>query len=383
MKAKKSAAIALCALALFTIPANEADAKTPGATHCYGGVCHRILTIQETAARIGLPTRMYTSHYDSCERDPFNPCGLTSSGAEFRPDLPDNAASSVYPDGTIILVYNAASRTAAVVRVNSLGPFKGNRLLDVSRATAERLGFAGAGVAQLFVTVLKAPTHKETRYQGWRKYAPVPGFIGRMRTLDEAIARSTGQIGGSLPPLRPILAMAPGQAKQRPLLPELPMTSSVGRFAVGVVSSFTPKVPAVQAEPAKTAAKTAAGDTRAVGTPAMVKAGQAQKVAETEIASAASKDPEVSVFVAPLPKLAKPKVIAGLAAATPPAKGPKRVREERKVGGAPNALKGRITPAMQRSLESRQHRMGLATGSQRDAQKCRAKARDPAACDGN
>jgi len=148
-----------------------------------------VLTLAETEAQVGRLRRLRASHYDHCRRDRFNPCGLTSSGEVFRPDAADNTASSIHPDGTILVVRNPATQLAAVVRVNNFGPFRGNRQLDVSRATAERLGFRKRGVAELEVLVVQAPTPEEARYKRQRRYDPVPGFIGRTASIESAFMR--------------------------------------------------------------------------------------------------------------------------------------------------------------------------------------------------
>jgi rare lipoprotein A len=176
------------ALAFLALP-SIADAKSPGHRHCAVGVCHRVMTLAETEAQIGKVRRLTASHYDDCHHDRFNPCGLTSSGEVFRADKPDNAASAIHPDGTILLLRNPATGLAAVVRVNNFGPFHRNRKLDVSRATAERLGFARRGVASLEVMIVHAPTAAETRYARKRHYDPVPGFIGSAATFDTAYQR--------------------------------------------------------------------------------------------------------------------------------------------------------------------------------------------------
>lgn len=165
---------------------NPAAAKSPGHRHCYGDVCHRVMSLAQTAESIGKISKIVASHYDDCHKDRFNPCGLTSSGETFRPDEPNNAASAIHPDGTILLLRNAATQRTAVVRVNNFGPFKGNRRLDVSRATAERLAFAGHGVATLDVMVSYAPTPEEARYKARRRYPAVPGFIGRTASIEQA-----------------------------------------------------------------------------------------------------------------------------------------------------------------------------------------------------
>ena len=165
-------------------------AKTPGKTYCFGGVCHRVLTLSETRARVGKKTSALTSYYDDCRADRFNPCGLTSSGALFRPGKADNAASPIYPNGTKLLVFNPRNGRAAVVRVNNAGPYKGRRMLDVSRGAATKLGFRHSGVARLIVKVVKAPTPAEARYRARRAYAPVPGYIGQFDSIGAALAAS-------------------------------------------------------------------------------------------------------------------------------------------------------------------------------------------------
>jgi rare lipoprotein A len=182
-------ALSLVALAVMALPvriATQAEAKTPGSTYCYHGICHRVKTIEETRSLVGRQQSIEASHYDDCTRDRYNPCGLTSSGERFRPDRPDNTASPIYPDGTTLLVWNPETKHALVVRVNNAGPYHGNRKLDLSVAAAEKLGFKGKGVAKLRVKVVKAPEPEEAKYSKHRSYAHVPGDIGEYSSVDEA-----------------------------------------------------------------------------------------------------------------------------------------------------------------------------------------------------
>ena len=182
-------ALSLVALAVMALPvriATQAEAKTPGSTYCYHGICHRVKTIEETRSLVGLQQSIEASHYDDCTRDRYNPCGLTSSGERFRPDRPDNTASPIYPDGTTLLVWNPETKHALVVRVNNAGPYHGNRKLDLSVAAAEKLGFKDKGVAKLRVKVVKAPEPEEAKYSKLRNYAHVPGDIGEYSSVDEA-----------------------------------------------------------------------------------------------------------------------------------------------------------------------------------------------------
>lgn len=172
-----------------------ADAKSPGTRYCFHGYCHRVGTLAQTDTLVGWRGYLLASYYDSCHLDRLNPCGLTSSGAVFRPDLPDNAASPLLPDGTVILAYNPKTGDASVLRITNAGPYSGRRKLDVSRAAAEKLGFRRQGVAALVVSVLQSPTKTEASYVRRRVYPSVPGYLGRFETFDVAIEAAQERLG--------------------------------------------------------------------------------------------------------------------------------------------------------------------------------------------
>ena len=171
---------------MFGANGTAAIAKTPGETYCYNETCRRVRTLAETAALVGQRLTLKASFYDHCARDRFNPCSLTSSGEVFRADAADNAASPDLPDGTSLLLFNPATQMAAVVRINNAGPYRGDRQLDVSRGTAEALGFHTRGLAALEAIVLQAPGRVEARYRHLRRYESTAGFIGAFASLDEA-----------------------------------------------------------------------------------------------------------------------------------------------------------------------------------------------------
>ncbi len=194
---------ALGALLLSTgLSGDRAEAKTPGKSYCFYGKCHRVKTIEETEALIGSEETIMASHYDSCKRDRYNPCGLTSSGAVFDSEAPDNAASPVYPDGTTVLVWSPETKVSLVLRINNAGPYWGDRKLDVSRKAAEVLGFAGNGVAKLKLRVIDAPTAEEATYRKNRNYDPVPGYIGAYASVDDAVtgAANAYKVAGLVSP---------------------------------------------------------------------------------------------------------------------------------------------------------------------------------------
>ena len=144
-------------LAGFALADGAAFAKTPGKTYCINGVCHRVKTMAEMDTLVGHEEVVVASYYDDCKVDKHNPCTALSSGEDFRPDLPDNAASPVYPNGTILILSNPKTEKQVLVRINNSGPYKKGRMLDVSRAAAEALGFKKMGTATLKVTVISGP----------------------------------------------------------------------------------------------------------------------------------------------------------------------------------------------------------------------------------
>jgi len=76
---------------------------------------------------------------------PFNPRALT-------------AASFAYPLGTTIVVTNDANGNQVTVEVTDRGPAMHlGRLLDLSEAAAERLGYTRQGLAYVSVRVVSAP----------------------------------------------------------------------------------------------------------------------------------------------------------------------------------------------------------------------------------
>ena len=77
----------------------------------------------------------------------------TASGEPFDPTQL-TAAHRTLPFGTIVRVTLSRTGESVDVRINDRGPFHGKRVIDVSRAAAERIGLVGAGVADVVVTRL-------------------------------------------------------------------------------------------------------------------------------------------------------------------------------------------------------------------------------------
>ena len=269
----------------------SAEAKTPGKTYCFYGKCHRVRTIAETQRLVGTEETVMASHYDSCKRDRYNPCGLTSSGEKFNPEAADNAASPVYPDGTTLLVWSPDTRASIVLRVNNAGPYWGNRRLDVSRKAAEVLGFAKRGVAKLKIRVIGAPTVEEARYKRNRTYDPVPGYIGEFASLDDAqTAAATAYMVAGLPsPLPAPTVLGLGNPTQ---VAGAAGTQSGAALVVPTVLAAAETVPSEEAEPVA-ATPAVVAPVKVAGFAAVAEAVKAEaKVVERVAVVAAVADPE-------------------------------------------------------------------------------------------
>jgi len=107
-----------------------------------------------TAVKIGKPytvegqsyTPQYDVHYDKIGMaswyGPGFHGGKTANGERFdQDDL--TAASPTLPLPSMVRVTNLANGKSAVVRINDRGPFKDNRIIDLSRASAQTLGITG------------------------------------------------------------------------------------------------------------------------------------------------------------------------------------------------------------------------------------------------
>lgn len=79
----------------------------------------------------------------------------TASGERF--DMQElTAAHRTLPFGTLVRVKHLKNGREVVVRINDRGPFRKGRVIDVSRAAAERLGMLSQGVGRVSLEVLSS-----------------------------------------------------------------------------------------------------------------------------------------------------------------------------------------------------------------------------------
>lgn len=79
---------------------------------------------------------------------------VTASGEIFDPDAL-TAAHKTLPFGTVVEVENLANGNTVEVTINDRGPYVDNRIIDLSEAAAEELGFTDEGTAYVKVVVLE------------------------------------------------------------------------------------------------------------------------------------------------------------------------------------------------------------------------------------
>ena len=72
------------------------------------------------------------------------------------------AAHKTMPIPAWVRVTNLDNQRSVILRVNDRGPFVGDRILDLSWAAAERLGYASQGTAPLQMEVLVVPEEDAT-----------------------------------------------------------------------------------------------------------------------------------------------------------------------------------------------------------------------------
>jgi rare lipoprotein A len=78
----------------------------------------------------------------------------TASGDIYDPTAM-TAAHQDLPFGTVVEVINLENEKSVKVTINDRGPFVGQRIIDLSRAAAERLGFVEDGLVMVELKVIE------------------------------------------------------------------------------------------------------------------------------------------------------------------------------------------------------------------------------------
>lgn len=110
-------------------------------------------TAQHTGTR-GLPQKRGTASYYA---DKF--VGRTTANGEVFDQSALTAAHRTLPFGTRVraIRVDGPRRPSVVVRINDRGPFKGNRIIDLSKSAARRLRMLPDGLAEVQLEVVSYP----------------------------------------------------------------------------------------------------------------------------------------------------------------------------------------------------------------------------------
>ncbi|MDT0294226.1 septal ring lytic transglycosylase RlpA family protein [Mesonia ostreae] len=77
----------------------------------------------------------------------------TASGVKYHHNKP-TAAHRHLPFGTKVRVTNLANNKTTVVEINDRGPFVSGRIIDLSKSSAQKLGYIGLGVTDVAIEVI-------------------------------------------------------------------------------------------------------------------------------------------------------------------------------------------------------------------------------------
>ncbi|BAQ17630.1 septal ring lytic transglycosylase RlpA family protein [Methyloceanibacter caenitepidi] len=166
-----------------------------------------------------------------------------------------SAAHPTLPLPVYVKVTNLDNGLSAVVRVNDRGPFRDGRLIDLSRHTAEVLGFKRSGTANVRVRYLrKASLDGDDTFE--RDYLSTRGYSQYAGTTDEdGLAEVVVAVGPPGPPAPPPLpdrpdrsSIAVAQAEPEPA----PMPTVIRAAAAADAKFAVPEAP--QADMATTGA---------------------------------------------------------------------------------------------------------------------------------
>ncbi len=134
--------------------------------------------------KIGKPYKVNGVWYRPAHDAKYNKVGTASwYGRDFHGRATANgeiynmnaltAAHTTLPLPSMVEVTNLENRRRIVVRVNDRGPFASNRIIDLSRASARRLGFEKKGLAKVRVRYLgPAPLPGQRSNRIYAKAAP-------------------------------------------------------------------------------------------------------------------------------------------------------------------------------------------------------------------
>ena len=129
--------------------ARDSPAGSKSGNAAESGKSEGIRSARNTSGKVLLTLEGIASYY----ADEYNG-RKTSNGETF--DMNDlTAAHRTFPFGTKVRVTNLENKKSVIVRVNDRGPFKEERIIDVSLGAAKELDLIKGGTARVKLEVLE------------------------------------------------------------------------------------------------------------------------------------------------------------------------------------------------------------------------------------
>jgi len=91
--------------------------------------------------------------------------GRTTASGESYSFRKATCAHLTIPFGSLVKVTNLSNNRSVIVRVNDRGPFSPDRIIDLSRSAAEKLGFVNTGITRVKIEVIEGPLQSQTNPQ--------------------------------------------------------------------------------------------------------------------------------------------------------------------------------------------------------------------------
>jgi rare lipoprotein A len=118
--------------------------------------------------------------------------GKTTSNGEKFNMYSMTAAHQTLPYNTIVRVTNLVNHKSVIVRINDAGPFKDNRIIDLSKVAAIKLDMLKHGTAKVKIEVMKQDTTTNDFYSLDINKIDLSGYaiqIGSYLKYDRAVAQ--------------------------------------------------------------------------------------------------------------------------------------------------------------------------------------------------
>ncbi|WP_324280811.1 septal ring lytic transglycosylase RlpA family protein [Borreliella garinii] len=125
---------------------------------------------------------------------------ITANGEKFDM-MALTAAHKELPFNTAVRVTNLLNNRSVVVRINDRGPFRKDRIIDLSKHAAEKLDFLGIGVAPVKIEVIESANEKRpsvSKSSDFKKEFNTPGIKKESKTKQSEENVSVGNKSSNL-----------------------------------------------------------------------------------------------------------------------------------------------------------------------------------------